>query len=129
MFFFAGIKVVLDTLSCSVYTPSECSRMNDSSVYPNHPSASRNHYPGCIHMEYMLTGWYVISIEWVCTHKTLICTPNTYMHTLLQMPPYLSMVVGRVLAHRSSQLGHLYLSLVVPLETSEQHLPLPRLQT
>jgi hypothetical protein len=44
-------------------------------------------------------------------------------------PTYLSVMVGRMFCHRAGQLGHLYLSLVIPLETSEQHLPLTRLQS
>ena len=39
------------------------------------------------------------------------------------------MVVGRVLSHRPSQLGHLDLSLVVSLEASEHDLPLAWLET
>ena len=38
------------------------------------------------------------------------------------------MVVGRVLSNRASQLGHLDLSLVVPLETGEENLPLTGLE-
>lgn len=45
------------------------------------------------------------------------------------MSSHLSMVVGWHLSHRASQLGHLHLPLVIPLEATEQHLPLAWFQT
>lgn len=39
---------------------------------------------------------------------------------------HLAVVVGRHLCHRTSQLSHLHLPLVVPLQAGEQHLPLAR---
>lgn len=45
------------------------------------------------------------------------------------MPSHLSVVVGWHLRHRTSQLGHLDLPLVIPLKATEQHFPLAWFQT
>ena len=67
------------------------------------------------------------------THKYIHTGENNRhcVHTFVHhtLPPYLSMMIGRMLSHRPSQLSYLYLSLVIPLEASEQNFPLAWFQT
>lgn len=59
-------------------------------------------------------------------HRFLACLQPAHLSV---KSSHLSVVVGWHLSHRTSQLGHLHLPLVIPLEATVQHFPLAWFQT